>query len=296
MNGTVNCTPSPRPPNRPDVRTVASPADLVWNSTPQRFRQVLSNGTPLDLFILNQRSETLVVSLHGALDRKKYAIPRFERVKSIEQTDNNLLAIADPSLHLHRRLELAWYTGTYSLDLFPVLADWITAAASLADARHIVLTGSSGGGFAALQTSTLIPNAVACVFNPQTAINRYVHPRWGYAAQERYLHSVMPQLKPMNDGPIGDGGDWTLPLGDRLSAVRRYSQPQETRVIYFTNTRDFHHVSHFEPFQTAFAGNAGFLRAIPYQQDGGHPPPTRGFFIEALEQAVDWAKNTPRAT
>lgn len=251
----------------------------------------MGNGTPLDVLALRQPSEVLVVALHGALDRTKFTIPRFEWLASVRPTGYNYLGFADPALHLNRRLELAWFTGTSDEDLVPVLASWINAAASAFGAKKVIIAGSSGGGFASLQLGRVVEDSVACVFNPQTAINQYVNPLWGTRAQRRYIDVVMPNLLPDEPDDLAGPNDWTLPLGNRLSAVRAYSTGPGAKVLYHANLNDFHHTTHYLPFVDAVekAGNSRFLRTVEYEQEGQHPVPTREFFVQGIITAAEWA-------
>ena len=273
------------------VRNAAGPSTLESALGALRYSQKMDNGTPLDILALRQPSDVLVVALHGALDRTRFTIPRFEWLTTVRSTGFSYLGFADPSLHLTRKLELSWFTGSSKQDLIPVLQSWVLAAATSFGASKVVITGSSGGGFASLQLARVVPGAVACVFNPQTAINRYVVPRWGTRAQRRYLEVVMPELMPANPEDLDGPDDWTLPLGDRLSAVRAYSHGPGSKVIYNANLSDWHHETHYLPFVDAVeqAGNSQYLRRVEYDQGAGHPLPTRDHFIDGITAAAGWA-------
>ncbi|WP_242085932.1 hypothetical protein [Microbacterium lacticum] len=148
-----------------------------------RFREDLASAGVLDAALLTADSDTLVVTFHGSLDRSKYRIPRFERARTTEVHGTSCLYWADPSLWLDDSLALAWYTGAGSINLLSMLAERSADVARLVGANRIIFTGSSGGGFAALQTSALIDASTALVFNPQTEISRY----W-QTVQRKYLY------------------------------------------------------------------------------------------------------------
>ncbi|WP_443347913.1 hypothetical protein [Arthrobacter rhombi] len=254
-----------------------------------RYRHTLPGDCHMDALLVNKESDTLVVAFHGALNRQKYAPPRYERFRSLDKFSVSALYLGDPALYIGPKLELAWYTGWHGLDLYPLFAAMITAAAAKIGASNIVLTGGSGGGFAALQVSALIPESVAVVYNPQTSIYAYEHPKWPYMPQRSYIRHVWPELL---DGPAADfdfSTDWTVPMGDRLSAVRRYSTPRDNRVVFMINRQDTHHIEkHFKPFADVMEVNPARLKVIEYDGGSGHNPTTFAQFKEALDGAVDW--------
>ena len=239
---------------------------------------------------MTKPSETLVVSFHGAIDRKKYELPRFERFKSLNKFSVSALYLGDPSLWAGPDLELAWHSGWEGMDMYPIYADLIETAAAKIGARNIVLNGGSGGGFAALQVSALIPDSVAVVYNPQTSIHSYMHPRWPLMPQKRYIRDVWPHLLDVDASKFDFTKDWTLPLGDRLSAVRRYATPRENRVLYMLNMQDVHHVEdHYKPFAEAMAAHThNKLRTLEYDGGDGHNPTSFAQFKEGLVAAGEW--------
>lgn len=125
-----------------------------------KYRCQLPRQTHLDAFLINKQSQVLIVALHGATDRSK-KLPRFEWMRTLRELEYSSLYFSDPCLELDEKLQLSWYTGWNEFDLYPLLAQWITKAASTVKATKILILGSSGGGLASLQISTLIPGSVA---------------------------------------------------------------------------------------------------------------------------------------
>lgn len=249
-----------------------------------RYRHTLASGQHIESLLVAKESDALLVSLHGAIDRKKYSLPRFERFRTLRDYPASSLYVGDPALWNSEDLELAWFTGWSGYDFYPVLAQMITATASAIGAEHVIINGGSGGGFAALQVSALVPGSVAVAYNPQTSIYRYLHPRWPHMPQKRYLRHVWPELE-VND--LSE--DWTAPLGERLSAVKRYSISRDNRVVYMINQQDEHHISdHLEPFRAAHA-NADALQVIEYDGGSGHNPTTPAQFRTGLVAAAEWS-------
>lgn len=128
---------------------------------------------PLDaLLVRGLVEDTLIVSLHGYTDRKKYIPPRFERLASLSTLERHGLYLADPTIRLSPKLSLGWYVGDETYDPTPDLADLINSIARHLEVERVLLTGSSGGGFASMALAPRVENATALVFSPQTRIRR----------------------------------------------------------------------------------------------------------------------------
>lgn len=78
---------------------------------------------------MNKETDVLVVRLHGALDRRKYTLPRFERMRTIISNDVSSMYFADPALTREENIQLAWYTGWDRFDAQQSVADWSVTAA-----------------------------------------------------------------------------------------------------------------------------------------------------------------------
>lgn len=261
-----------------------------------RFGYTFDNGASLESLLYNKGSDILVVSLHGALNRKNTQLPRFERLATLLGTDYSALFVSDPSLYLDETLELAWFTGWEGYDLFPDLATLIRSAAEKVGAKRIILSGSSGGGFASLQLAPLIQGSVALAFNPQTDIHSY----WQggdpskHGAERKYIEVVYPSAAPEGIWKINWDEDWTLNHGTIHSPVRRYMSPVECSVVYMNNKNDFHVEQHFEPFLKSLKATHQENLLIEHSYDGkeGHFPPNPVIFLKGLEIAVTRASDS----
>lgn len=261
-----------------------------------RYRRPFENGTYLDALLLDKGADTLIVTFHGALARGKYMLPRFERLATLRNLPVNSLFFGDPALMISDQLELAWFTGWEGIDLHAVIADWVKSAADQLGCSQVILSGSSGGGFAALQISALVEGSVAVVFNPQTRIDRYYvkgNPR-NLAAQRRYVEIVHPEL-------LGSGGvvdfdfspGWAAQLGESASVIRRYEGGFSNYVLYCTSPSDFHHEQHYRPFMEAVkaAGGSGRVESYIYDDFVGHNPPKVKTYLAALERGIEISVN-----
>lgn len=255
-----------------------------------RFGYSFDNSTFLESLLYNKGSDVLIVSLHGALNRKTTQLPRFERLSTLLGTDYSALFVSDPSLYLDETLELAWFTGWEGYNLFPDLAELIEASAEQVGASKVILSGSSGGGFAALQLAPLIEDSVALAFNPQTDIHSY----WQggdptkHGAERKYIEVVYPSAAPNGIWKIDWGEDWSLKHGTIHSPVRRYTKPVSCWVVYMNNLNDFHVEQHFRPFLDSLklSKQEGIMTEYSYEGKEGHFAPSPEVFQKGLEIAV----------
>lgn len=251
-----------------------------------RYRYRYENGCNLDALLVNKPSDTLVVSLHGALNREQFTLPRFERLKSLVPYNFSSMYFADPALWLDDRLQLGWYTGWQGADVQSHIAEMITKTASTFNFDKIVLSGSSGGGFAALQIATLIPDSIALAFNPQTSIHGYLidGKSNAHGAERTYLEVVHPECIVDTIWNTDFGSDWTLKLSNEVSVLRNYSSNVPNQVIYCQTPNDWHYNQHYLPFLAAAArgNNLGKITVHEYGDRHGHHPPTPDEYARAL--------------
>ncbi|WP_411734221.1 hypothetical protein [Paeniglutamicibacter sp.] len=260
-----------------------------------RYAAPLPDGLPLEALLVNKNSDLLVVSLHGATDREKYSIPRFEWLKSLLKTEYSALYLSDATLYLREDLQLAWYTGSADFDLYPILADWAGRAADAVAAKGIIFLGSSGGGLASLQISTYIPGSMALPFNCQTSIANYLVNGTLMGAQRDYVEAVMPHLASEGVWSLRPDVDWSVPLGDRSSALVRYKRLQQNYVYYIQNMRDYRHVEqHYQPFRKVIESglNSDRVRFHLYEGPETHNPPLPDIFHSSLDEAANWLRET----
>lgn len=257
-----------------------------------RHRHTYPDGLHLDALLVNQESDVLVVNFHGPLNREQYTPPRFERLRTSLELPYSALFLADPGAWAHETVSLSWYINYHK-----VCADWAVAAAKTIGARHIVFTGSSGGGFAALQSATYVAGSVALPFNPQTSVYGYTTKGGGWSAQRKFIEVFCRDLAPENLWAMDFSTDWTEELGDSFSPIRRYQRPVPNHVLYGTSITDPHHTEHMPPFLAAVeaAGREHRVRVYEYD-DGqtGHQPPTNARFHAAVHEAAKMARSVPR--
>lgn len=251
----------------------------VGNSPVSRWQLATGDGT-LDFLMVNKRAGApLVCSFHGALDRDKYALPRFERMASLVALDVNSVYFADPLLALDGKLQLAWFEGGRGSRLTQDIAAVVEHLKGRTSSRSTLLTGSSGGGFASLQIAPLIPGSVAVVFNPQTTIGGYLAGGTGHGAKRDYLRAVWPDEHAAIGGKVEvlDGPPGFESLTDpRTTVWHRYESPVACSIVYCNNRNDFHVADHYQPFADAIArgNNTSKMYVLEYPGGNGHMPPS----------------------
>lgn len=258
----------------------------IDHSAAEAYEFVISSasGGALDLtaLYLPAQSRTLIVSFHGSLQRSKFQLPRFEWRKTLAPFHAAQLFIADSTLHLNRAMALAWYVGTSEQDFSSDVADLIRTIAADAGYDRILLTGSSGGGFASLAISRRIDGSAAVCFSPQTRVGDYHRP-----VVERFRSVAFPNFETYDD----------IEKLHRSRVDLRFlydSTPANNFVRFVQNTRDEEHFSrHYTPFAATLGVDpeVGGLDAsrtiefIPQRLQDGHQPPSRGRFRRHLLEA-----------
>lgn len=171
-------------------------------------------------------ASALVVLFHGAIQRTKRKIPSFMPFRSgVTGQMAHQLSVADPTLHLHPRLSLAWYAGAPGLLLQNLLPPFFRSLHDALQVERTVFMGSSGGGFAALNYSWHLPGSLAVVQVPQT--NAYTYHRAG--AMERYRELWRRPLEQQQDAPV-------------LDLSKKYSVKVPGAIVYIQSNLDIPHL------------------------------------------------------
>ena len=238
-------------------------------------------------FVLN-RSETnsnrIFVLFSGDAMRSKYDPPVFQRWSWADKFPGHCVYVSDPSLYLHSRLGLAWYSGTAQHEPMSVISDLIREIAGKLNVNfsNIVSYGSSGGGFAALRFATFFSEAGVVAVNPQTDITNY-----SYKTVEQYLKICLK---------IEDRNEALRKFPGKLSLLKQVDKLANSRIVYVQNRLDeHHHMSHFLPFmqELGLSEENGYssdkLTSIIFEHEGGHiKAETSEVFTKAMSIVSSW--------
>lgn len=256
-----------------------------------KYRADVGRGCTLDSLFVNKRSDVLLVSMHGAIQRATIRLPRFERLRSFLRTEHSSIYFGDPALYLGEKFSLSWFTGWHETNVPHLIADWVEKAAYASGASKVVFLGSSGGGFASAQVSSYVPGSAAVVFNPQTVISAY-RPNGSLGYGRGFIRNIMPELTPKAGlASLDAETDWAAPMRDRGSMIVRYSRPVSNKLLFVQNEMDHSHwQDHYTPFREATEGGVNHerIRYEIYTGPEGHSAPPREVFDAALASALGW--------
>lgn len=272
--------------NDPDLRhsyyqvpmrsVIGSPVDLSYDLTKYILSMDFGQLVLPTYVNLECPGDTLSVMFHGATDRTRNTLPRFERIRSMESLGVGPIAFfSDPCLDLDSNMILSWYAGNEDINLHQKMALVIELIAKENACKRIVLIGNSGGAFTALQVATYLEDACVVAFNPQIEIDRYA-PRIAVAAQENLF---------------GASSIATVPsLAARMNVIKRFEQIGFARRVYFIqNTGDDHHyVEHFLPFKEAFQNSSHpeYLWFRTPDLGPGHRVPAPDAYVQEIRNAL----------
>jgi len=207
----------------------------------------------------------LSVQLHG--DRSGKNLPLFARWNYGNVLGAHVLSITDPTLYLSENLDLGWYIGTKEQNATEGIVEIALRCAKAVGipCNKIIFSGSSGGGFAAIQAAAMMPEGKAIAINPQTDITKHLI--------RGYLENISG-CKSIEEGKLLYGCRWNAieALESAISAGR------SPKILYVQNINDTSHfTNHFMPFAKNFtlptaegdSVNDNFM-AIIYAGPSGH--------------------------
>src|SRR5699024_4210848 len=159
---------------RHDIDAAAMPLAMTWQELNENAERVFNLDTneerqftitpdgviakelDLDGLFIKRHSTKLLVVFHGALAREKFILPRFEYQRALQDFDGSVLFLQDPTLYVHKDLTLGWYIGNHIDNAHSMIEHLINIVANVLEPTRVLLTGSRGGGFAALAISAKI--------------------------------------------------------------------------------------------------------------------------------------------
>lgn len=221
----------------------------------------LEAGPLLLPFALDPRAgDTLTVLFQGAIDRARIRVPIFLRWRyQLEMQAGPTLAFADPTLDLSTSMRLGWYLGTEKADLAATIAETVQRVADTLGVRHVVLAGSSGGGFAALQVGAHLPDSVVVAMSPQTDLRRYSPRLVALATEPALALRKMPESRHLLK---------RVSILERMNALKQFP-----RTIMVSNPGDTLHVKHHEgPLREFYeqAGHGSRVSTVEVDLGSGH--------------------------
>lgn len=246
------------------------------------FEPATPEELPLRFLFEPGKSDTLLISMHGAMDRARFRVPRFEWRRTLNRLDAARLYLSDSTLEINGSLEIGWYVGKGDQDLVADYAAVVHQVIAAGGFTRVICVGSSAGGYGALALSRRIPNSVAVAFSPQTTIGGY------HLAQRKALAAAaFPDLPSYEE---------VERLHSRRVNLRKlYQKTRAVNYVYLIqNTGDqFHYEAHYVPFALANGvdpergGYSAWSKThfVAERYENEHAPPSRGNFVSHIQQA-----------
>lgn len=271
-----------------DVIKVADLDSLVVNPTiSQRYEiSPLENEKfTVELALLPKASDVLLVSLHGGVSMGMERLPRFEWMRTLAERPESQLYISDPTLTLNDRLLNGWYVGDDAEDLTPRLAAIVEEVAAQTNSKHIVLLGSSSGGFAAARIGHLVSDSVALAFSTQRNL--------GFGPVI-HVPDFFRFVFPLDSGY----GEVHERIGSRVSIEETLSRNPGVRFVWVQNSGDVEHMrDHFLPFSKADSSGSDSevfgenVHLVEKYYGPGHPVPPLKLFNASIDACIDFARS-----
>lgn len=258
-----------------------------------------ASGNSLDFFVSpgvldGSRDLSIPVFFSGAVTKRVGTRPPyFSGAKISKEIGTEYIAFSDPSLNLDAELALGWYAGSEE-DCVQDLITRILTEIVKRTARHLLLVGGSGGGFAALYYANRVGSmSSAFVWNPQTDILEYApnsvseYLEIALSLDERARTSLAPE----------SSSKWKVLARQRLTEAGIDSTVDTvgcSRVFYLQNATDWHLRKHLGPFlqrnDYVHRGNGLYTNAtnhcvIVSAFGAGHAVPPHGL-IQAIITAM----------
>lgn len=239
---------------------------------------------PLHALYQPGTTDTLIVVLHGAIDREKYTLPHFEWLGTMKERQEHVLYVGDPTLALAADLQIGWYVGTRESDELARVVRLATQARHKLGLARVLFMGSSAGGFASLMASSHVPGSRALSFNPQVTISEY-YPRF----VKRFMQVALPSFASFEDARAALPGRLSV-----LDTVTSTTQMRNRALIVQNSGDTFHmedHLGHLStqlglPLESTVSTDGGMEFDIRYFGDG-HSMPYRHVLTKYLDLTLE---------
>ncbi len=129
---------------------------------------------PVDVLYIPRESDRLLVGFHGAEDRSKSVLPKFQFVRSFRnERKESLLFVSDSTLLQSEKMALGWFFGSQKTHLVPIVAEVVNSLVFSSGIKNTILAGHSAGGFGAIAIGSLIDNSISISVNGQAVIMKH---------------------------------------------------------------------------------------------------------------------------
>ena len=245
---------------------------------------------------VNPDAQYLSVQLHGAVpNRREAALPIFSRWNYGKILGAHVLSICDPTIYLSEDLSVGWYLGSREENAIQGIVAIASRCAEILGVgpERVIFSGSSGGGFAALQAAALVDNGKAIAINAQTNLMRY---------PERFLQSyaeLAANYSSIEEARETIGNRWNVIDSLNVSC----NSGRNPQIVIVQNRNEWHYSQHYLPFAEAFGLNpqeeqsiSGSFMSILYDGSPDHGPEPMEVVKRINNEAVPFLLNLDSAS
>lgn len=227
-----------------------------------------------DFFYEDRGAPVTLVTFTAAVNPSIMKYPLFSSRPVAERLNVNFLSFADPASGGDTALTTFWHLGTAEIPSHKVVPKIISKALNDGSGEHLLIFGSSAGGFAALNYGAQFPGSAVMVMNPRVSLLN--EPK----RTSRYVPVAFP------------GCNVTEKLRELpydLSKV--YATAQDNQVFYLQNMQDpIYKRNHYAHFEKSVHGRDD-ITFITGDWGDGHVVPPRDLFEGVLASLVASAPN-----
>lgn len=235
---------------------------------------IKSNGRYFDFFYEDRGAPVTLVTFHSATGPTTTEYPIFSGARFAKNLGVNFLAFADAACGGMEKMLTFWHQSTKRVPSASFIPKIVELARIAGGGRHLVFFGSSAGGFAALQYSSLFPDSAALVINPRIELmgRPFRFDAYSKVAYPGWTPEMVAKKIP-------------------TSMARRYSVERPNTVAYLQNRQDpLYYENHYLPFKKATEGHSNVHFQVR-NWGKGHVVPPASAYMEPLEALVANAPN-----
>lgn len=248
--------------------------EMVDSPLSTGLTSVRSNGQWFDYVFQDHGADTTLITFSAAIPNSELVYPRFSGLPVAKAVDTNILAFSDPAHGGTRSVPTSWHLGTKWVDSQLLIPKVIEKVQLHNNGTHLLFFGSSAGGFAALNYSSLFPGSAALVMNPR--VNLLAAP----IKHARYVNASFPGQDP--DEFISNlHFDQAKIYASNIDNFVVYLQNQQDETYYTSHFRHFHHHTQDNPNIKFVLGDWG----------EGHVIPPRPLFMQLVQDLVRSSPN-----
>ena len=249
--------------------------DSLELSVKESTYSIVEEGTEFNFYLNYRKGKKLLISLPGAIDRKK-RVYNFQRYSWSKDVDYSFMAVLDPTIHERNELDIGWFQGKHNNYVLPKFANLLKKIfeKNEIEEKDVLFFGSSAGGFTALQLANFFPFSTVVAINPQIYINRYYKSKFKQLADYAYSGMSMVEIQKRYNNRIFVNIDFSKRIAP---------------IYYYQNIEDKHHlVHHFKRYLETLDRDIvdKKIHMITYSDTNKkHTPPDKEETLHIIEKA-----------